>query len=76
MNRKYFSNRRYDEYGNRVEHIHKNEINQLIELKRKNLSKLEKIKSSDKCFGDKVREIMKQGITKNTVHARKLLEMI
>lgn len=76
MNKRYFGRKRYDEYGNRIEHIHKNEINQLIELKRKNLSKLEKIKSSDKCFGDKVREIIKQGITQNTVHARKLLEMI
>lgn len=76
MNKRYFVRKRYDEYGNRIEHIHKNEINQLIELKRKNLSKLEKIKSSDKCFGDKVREIIKQGITQNTVHARKLLEMI
>ena len=76
MYKKYFNNKKYDEYGNRIEHIHKSEISRLEDLKRKNLSKLEKIKSSDKCFGDKVREIMKQGITQNTIYARKLLEMI
>ena len=76
MNRKYFINKKYDEYGNMVEHIHKSEYNQLVDLKRKNISKLEQIKSSNKCFGDQVREVLKQGITQNTVHARKLLEMI
>lgn len=76
MNRKYFINKKYDEYGNMVERIHKSEYNQLVDLKRKNISKLEQIKSSNKCFGDKVREVLKQGITQNTVHARKLLEMI
>jgi hypothetical protein len=72
----YFGNKKYDEYGNRIEHIRKDEFGQLIKLKNKNLLKLEQIKKSNKCFGDKVRDVMKQGITQNTVHARKLLEMI
>ena len=38
-----------------IERIHKSEYNQLVDLKRKNISKLEQIKSSNKCFGDKVR---------------------
>lgn len=76
MGYRYFKNKKYDEYGNRIEHVREDELDQLKRLKAKNLLKLEQIKNSNKCFGDKVREIMKQGITQNTVHARKLLEMI
>ena len=76
MKKQFFNKRKYDEYGNRVEHVHKSELSQLEELKRKHIIKLCEIKDSKKCFGDKVRDIMKCGITQNTIHARKLLEMI
>lgn len=67
---------KYDEFGNLVEHLHKSEYSSIAELKRKHYDTLRQIKDSNKCFGDKVREIMKRGITSNTVYARKLLEMI
>jgi hypothetical protein len=76
MKKKYFTNKRFDEYGNRIEHVNSSELNTILNLKKRHSEKIEQIKSTNKCFGDKVRDIMKQGITQNTVYARKLLEMI
>lgn len=39
-----------------------------------NREAITKIKDSDKCFGDKVRAIIKARITDNAVYARKLIE--
>lgn len=67
---------KYNEYGNTVERIENPEYGMLVTLKKKHFEKLEEIKNSNRCFGDKVREIIKQKITDNTVYARKLLEMV
>ena len=67
---------KYNEFGNVIEHLHKSEYSSVVGLKIKHYDALKQIKDSNKCFGDKVREIMKRGITNNTVYARKLLEMI
>lgn len=67
---------KYNEYGNIVEHVYREEFLRLSELKKKHFQKLEQIKNSGKCFGDMVRDVIKQNITDNTVYARKLLEMI
>lgn len=76
MKNKHFIKKRFDEYGNRIEHVNNSELNTILSLKKKHYEKIEQIKGTNKCFGDKVREIIKQGITQNTVYARKLLEMI
>lgn len=76
MKKKYFTNKRFDEYGNRIEYVKSSELNTILDLKKRHFEEIEQIKSTNKCFGDKVRDIMKQGITQNTVYARKLLEMM
>lgn len=69
-------NMSYDKYGNTIEHIDKEEYAILLKIKNKNYRILKQIKDSNKCFGDKVREITEKGVTGNTIYARKLLEMI
>jgi hypothetical protein len=76
MKKKHFTNKRFDEYGNRIEYVNNSELNTILSLRKRHHEKIEQIKGTNKCFGDKVREIMKQGITQNTIYARKLLEMI
>lgn len=68
--------RSYDQYGNSIEYIHSDEYKNILDIKRKNIESLERIKNSGKCFGDKVRDVIKCGITSNTIYARKLLEML
>lgn len=68
-------NQKYDVYGNRVERVRKDEHKKILLLQKKYRKQLIDIQSSKKCFGDKVRDVMKQGITDNTIYARKLIEM-
>ena len=65
---------KFDQFGNRVEYIDNEEKRIISEIKNKHLYKIEEIKRSNKCFGDKVRDIVKYGITNNIIYARKLLE--
>lgn len=66
---------KYDVYGNRKEFVNKNEYKTILSLKKKYEKQLRDIQMSDKCYGDKVREVLKKGITENTVFARKLIDM-
>ena len=65
---------KFDEFGNRIEFVHNEEKTMIEKIKQKHKIKLSEIKKSDKCFGDKVRDVIKSGITNNTIYARKLLE--
>lgn len=67
---------KYDVYGNEKEYLEKYEFKEILFLKKKYAKQLNEIKLSDKCYGDKVREVLKKGITDNTVFARKLIEII
>ena len=66
---------KYDIYGNRKEFVNKNEYKAILSLKKKYEKQLQDIQMSNKCYGDKVREVLKRGITENTVFARKLIDM-
>ena len=66
---------KYDAFGNRKEFVNKNEYREILSLKKKYAKQLQDIQMSNKCYGDKVREILKIGITTNTVYARKLLDI-
>ena len=50
--------------------------NVILKIRRKNLQKIIDINNKNLCFGDKAREIVKEGITDNIAYARKLLEMV
>lgn len=65
---------KYDVFGNRKEFVNKNEYREILSLKKKYAKQLQDIQMSNKCYGDKVREVLKIGITTNTVYARKLLD--
>lgn len=67
---------KFDIYGNRKEYVRNDEFKKLLTLKKKYSKQIMDIKLSNKCFGDKVRDILKAGITNNTIHARKLLEIV
>lgn len=65
---------KYDVFGNRKEFVNKNEYREILSLKKKYAKQLQDIQMSNKCYGDKVREVLKTGITTNTIYARKLLD--
>lgn len=58
-----------------MERLCKDEILMIDGLFQRNKLKIREIKESPKCTGDKIRDIIKEGITNNAVYARKLLEM-
>ena len=58
-----------------MEYVNKYDYQVIVTLLKKNEAKLQEIKDSNKCLGDKAREILKQGITDNIVWARKMLEL-
>lgn len=65
---------KYDMFGNRKEFVNKSEYLAIISLKKKYAKQLQDIQMSKKCYGDKVRDVLKIGITTNTVYARKLID--
>ena len=67
---------KFDVYGNRKEYVRNDEFQKVLNLKKKHEKQITDIKLSNKCFGDKVRDILKAGITENTMYARKLLELV
>lgn len=71
-----FNSKQYNQYGNQVEFVSKEEEKIINDLILMNKLKIETIKSSKKCFGDKVRDIIRLGITDNIVYARKIMERI
>lgn len=58
-----------------MERLCKDEIVMIESICSRNRDKLRKIKESPKCTGDKIRDIIKEGITNNAVYARKMLEI-
>lgn len=67
---------KYDIFGNRKEYISREEYKSVLFLNKKYAKQLKDIRSSGKCYGDKVRDVLKNGITDNTVFARKLIDMV
>lgn len=58
-----------------MERLCKDEILMIERIFSRNKEKLKQIKESPECTGDKIRDIIKEGITNNAVYARKMLEM-
>lgn len=58
-----------------MERLCKDEIAMIDGIFSRNKEKIKQIKESPKCTGDKIRDIIKEGITNNAVYARKMLEM-
>ena len=58
-----------------MERLCKDEILMIERIFSRNKEKLRQIKESPKCTGDKIRDIINEGITNNAVYARKMLEM-
>jgi hypothetical protein len=55
--------------------VSKNEYLALRKAFVRHKIKIEEIKNSSLCFGDKARKLIKDGVTDNMVYARRLLEM-
>lgn len=57
------------------EMISNDQYNYVKLIYKQNSQKIEEIKNSDLCYGDKARLIIKYNITDNLIYARKLLEI-
>lgn len=76
MRERKFKQKRYTQYGNLIEDISREETRIVDVIISRSMDRLQSINSMPKCFGDKVREVIKAGITNNTVLARAILEKL